>query len=92
MLTNETASLDEVATALGRSAGWLQRHWLKLHLELGFPRKLPTGWVWPRRAVEAWLRAGGQMRVIMEPANSNVPDDILLAAAESLAERYTVRA
>lgn len=92
MLTNETAPLDEVATAIGRSAGWLQRHWLDIHQTLGFPRKLPTGWVWPRRAVEAWLRAGGQMPVILEPANTNIPDNVLLAAAESLADRYTVRA
>jgi len=60
-LAHETATLEEVAAALGRRPSWLKRHWIKLSREEGFPRRLSTGWVWPRRAVEAWLRAGGRI-------------------------------
>lgn len=68
-LADETASLGEVASALGRTEDWLRRRWLKLHLETGFPRKHPSGWTWPRAAVQAWLRSGGASAA--QPAASN---------------------
>jgi len=92
MLANETAPLSEVAKAIGRSEGWLMRHWLKIHEQDGFPRKLSLGWVWPRRQVEAFLRTGGAVPFIAEAANENVPSDALIAIGESLADRYGGRA
>ena len=88
MLTNETATLSEVAAALGRPEGWLRRKWLTLHRVEGFPRKLSSGWVWPRRQVEAWLRAGGAAPVVLAPANDDLPADALLHASAALADRY----
>jgi hypothetical protein len=87
---NETAGLDEVAAALGKSPAWLMRHWLSFHRRTGFPRKIPAGWVWPRRAVELWLRSAGETPPLPSPANGNDPagpDPVALAAA-SLMARY----
>ena len=86
MLSNETVGLDELAAALGRTPGWLRRNWLKLHLEQNFPRKIPAGLVWPRRAVESWLRSGGQSLPL--PANQNGAADYVDAYAEALKQRY----
>lgn len=91
MLTNETATVSEVAAAIGKSEGWLRRNWLPFHLEQGFPRKLSCGWVWPRRQVEAWLRAGGAAPVAIVPANDDLPADALLHASAALADRYGAR-
>ncbi len=92
MLGNETAHLEEVAGAIGRKPAYLKRNWLKLHEEHGFPRKLPTGFVWPRRSVEAWLRGGGKLPLPYVAANNNDADaDIVAAASRSLGERYGVR-
>lgn len=88
MLTNETATLQEVAAALGKSENWLKSKWLKLHQEENFPRKIACGWVWPRRQVEAWLRAGGMMPVVLAPANENLPGDALIEMSEALSQRY----
>ncbi|TPN57147.1 hypothetical protein [Mesorhizobium sp. B1-1-7] len=91
MLTDETAPLEEVAQAIGRPVPWLMRNWLKLHQREGFPRKIPTGWVWPRRAVEVWLRTAGQFVPAPLPANQNGPAaDAISAAAEALRQRYGV--
>lgn len=89
MLANETASLDEVASALGKSPAWLKRNWLRFHQSNGFPRKIPAGDVWPRRAVEAWLRSAGQITAPPLPANENMAGvDLVSAAAAALRERY----
>lgn len=89
MLANETASLEEVASALGKPPAWLKRNWLKFHLTSGFPRKIPAGDVWPRRAVEAWLRSAGQLSALPLPANENMAGvDMVSAAAAALRERY----
>ncbi|ESY21528.1 hypothetical protein [Mesorhizobium sp. LNJC391B00] len=88
MLTDETAPIEEVAQAIGRPAAWLKRNWLKLHQREGFPRKIPTGDVWPRRAVEVWLRSAGQLPALL-PANQNEGQvDAISAAAKALLERY----
>lgn len=92
MLTDETAPIEEVAQAIGRpgkaGVAWLKRNWLKLHQREGFPRKIPTGFVWPRRAVEVWLRSAGQMPALL-PANQNEGQgDAISAAAKALLERY----
>lgn len=65
----DTVGLAEVAAALGRSEGWVRRHWLAIHRDHGFPRKHPTGFTWPRLAVSAWLRSGGAAPRAFEPAN-----------------------
>ncbi|RWF49952.1 MAG: hypothetical protein EOS50_30185 [Mesorhizobium sp.] len=92
MLIDEIAPLDEVAQAIGRPAAWLKRNWLKLHLEQNFPRKIPTGFVWPRRAVEVWLRSAGQLAPAPLPANQNGQEgDAIAAAAAALRERYGAR-
>lgn len=90
MLTNDTASIEEVAEALGRSVGWVMRNWLRQHQKHGFPRRIPGTWVFPRRAVESWLRSGGQMPLPMAPANQNegVLPDLVAAANASLRNRY----
>lgn len=91
MLTDETAPLEEVAQAIGRPAAWLKRNWLKLHQREGFPRKIPTGDVWPRRAVEVWLRSAGQVAPAPLPANQNGQHgDAIAAAAAALRQRYGV--
>jgi hypothetical protein len=71
MLTDETAPIEEVAAALGKTEDWLRRRWLKHHLETGFPRKLPDCWVWPRAAVAAWLRGGGASAPQLAASNDN---------------------
>lgn len=85
-LADEVAGLDEVAAAIGRSSAWLRRHWLKLHQDENFPRKIPSGWVWPRRAVEVWLRSAGMIARPM-PAN-DAGGDMIDAAAKALGKRY----
>lgn len=91
-LADETAPLDEVAQAIGRTPEWLKRHWLALHRRSGFPRKISGGgFVWPRRAVAAWLRAGGAEPATIAPANQNdAAGDLVAAAAKSLDQRYGV--
>ena len=93
MLSSETATLEEVAAALGRSTDWLKRNWLRIHQEQGFPRKISLGWVWPRRQVEAWLRAGGMFPTGFVAANDDMPvidmhQNLLLEAKEILRRRY----
>jgi hypothetical protein len=70
-LSDETADLDEVAAAIGRTPEWLRRHWIGLHRRENFPRRIPGTWRFPRLAVLAWLRAAGEARVAPEPANQN---------------------
>ena len=90
MLSDLTADLDEVARALGRRPDWLKRNWLKLHREQGFPRKIPAGDVWPRGAVEVWLRSAGAVELPPLPANQNgdAGGDLVARAAAALLERY----
>jgi hypothetical protein len=89
MLSEETADLDEVAKALGRSPAWLRRNWSKIAREEGFPRKLPCGPVWPRRPVVAWLRAGGVITAMAEPTNDNTAGgDVIASYKEQLALHY----
>lgn len=92
MLSNETVGLSEVAAALGRSEGWVKRNWLRFYESHGFPRKIPSGWVWPRGAVVAWLRSGGLVPPAAQTliANDNAGDPVAAAAA-SLRERYGAR-
>jgi hypothetical protein len=88
-LSDETAGLEEVAAALGRKPEWLKRRWLKLHREQGFPRKLSTGDVWPRRQVEVWLRSGGVLAPQPVPANQNTGGvDLVAQAAKALLAQY----
>jgi hypothetical protein len=58
-LADRLVRIEEVAAALDRTEDWVQRNWLKMHLEHGMPRKLPTGWQWPRVAMERWIDAHG---------------------------------
>ena len=89
-MLNEVAGLEEVAAQLGRSAAWLRRHWLRLSRDEGFPRKLPTGWVWPREAVRLWLRAGGFATPQPAPVNDNLLSDPRAAFRAAMSERYGV--
>lgn len=86
MLSNETATLEEVAAAIRQSPDWLKRHWLREHRKHGLPRKMACGWVWPRRAVEAWLRSGGNPPPAA--ANQNAHDDTLDQYDAALREKY----
>ncbi len=90
MLSDETAGLSEIAAALHQSEGWVRRNWLSLHQKEGFPRKIPGGWVWPRRLVEAWLRSGGVLDDAGPlPANDNPRGQGALAAiSRALEGRY----
>jgi hypothetical protein len=89
-LEAETAPIEEVAKAIGRSEVWLRRRWLKLHLEHGFPRKLPQCWAWPRAAVAAWLRAGGASPAQPAPAGNDNAYDDEAAFRAAIATRYGV--
>lgn len=82
-LDAETATLAEVARAIGRSESYVRRNWVKLAEEQGFPRKLPCGPVWPRRLVELWCRSGGMLQQ-PQPLNDNTgspPPDYAAAIA-----------
>lgn len=91
-LADHTAPIGEVAAALGRSEVWLRRNWLKLALNDGFPRKHPSGWTWPRAAVEAWLRAAPPNEPLAgaQPGftNDNAPADLDAAYGAALGARY----
>lgn len=87
-LSEEVVGLEEVAAHLGREPEWLKRNWLKLVNEHGFPRRHPSGWTWPRRAVAAWLRAGGAPQAPEAPANDNESVDVEAAFKAALSERY----
>lgn len=87
-LADEVAGLDEVAAAMGRTTIWMRRNWLKLHQAEDFPRKIPGGWVWPRRAVEVWLRSAGQLMARPLPANDDGGGDFVDQAAAALKARY----
>lgn len=84
-LADETAGIDEVAAALGRTPDWLRRNWLKLARAYGFPRKHPTGWTWPRAALRAWL-AGVEPEPA--PANDNPFQSREAAYTAALDQRY----
>lgn len=58
-LADRLVRIDEVAAALDRTEDWVQRNWLKMHTQHGMPRKLPTGWQWPRAAMERWIESFG---------------------------------
>jgi len=61
MLQDETATLAEVAAALGIPEERLKRSWRRLHRGKGFPPPLPCGgWVWSRGAVSLWIAASGR--------------------------------
>ncbi len=79
MLRDAVADIEEVAAALGRSPQWLRRNWLSYAIKTGFPRKLPHTWVWPRRAVEAFL---SQQRPA--PPAANISEII----KDQLSQRY----
>lgn len=88
MLADEVAGLEEVAAALGRPPAWLKRNWLKLHQREGFPRRIPAGDVWPRRAVEVWLRTAGLAAPPLADNQNAAGVDPVSAAAAMLRERY----
>lgn len=88
MLSNETATLEEVAAAIGRKPEWLRRYHRRLQERHGFPARIPGGWVWPRRTVEAWLRSGGVETPQPAAANQNGAADYVAAASSFLSERY----
>lgn len=91
MLADKTIPLAEVAAALGRSEDWLMRNWLRLHQRDGFPRRLPAGWVWPRRLVEAWIDAGGAAPQPAPTANDNAAGaDLVALQRAALHQRYGV--
>ncbi len=54
-LQDKLVPIEELATALGRKPSWLMRNWLRMHQQHGMPRKVPSTWCWPRRAMEAWF-------------------------------------
>lgn len=88
MLESLTASLQEVAAALGRKPDWLRRNWRKLEAS-GFPSPLPgSGWRWPRRAVELWIASSGRAPSVA-PVNDNAAGaDLVALHRAELAARY----
>ena len=87
-LERETVGIDEAAAALARSPDWLKRNWLKMHERHGFPRKLPGCWVWPRAALQAWLRGGGASAAQPATANDNATRSVDAAYRAALDQRY----
>lgn len=85
-----TILLPEIVALTGRSEAWVRRNWLKLHEQHHFPRKLPGLWAWPRRAVEAWVAAGGFLPGLPAAANTNDPDPDLAAATSLLEHRFGI--
>lgn len=88
-LQAQTASVDEVAAALGLGVDKLKRTWLKLHQEHGMPRKLPTGWVWPRGALERWIDT--QAAPPPEPDNQPKPAGALAAVIANENQRLRAK-
>ena len=78
-----------MAAAIGKSPAWLKRNWLSFHQREGFPRRIPAGDVWPRRAVEVWLRTAGLSAPPLAD-NQNAGGDPVSAAAAALRNRYGV--
>lgn len=60
-----TILIDELAPMLGHPgpAGilWLKGNHYRLTEGHGFPRRLCTGWAWPRALVEIWILSGGHL-------------------------------
>lgn len=64
--------LDEVAKVLRRTPDNIKRNWLKLHRELGMPRKHAAGWIWPRASFNVWLTSPASVEAV--PGNDNTGD------------------
>lgn len=76
-MANITMTLDELSDATGKAESWWRRHWLRMHQQYGFPRRLPGLWAWPRGQVAAWLAGGHALPIDTDgPANSNDPPDL----------------
>lgn len=80
-LSEKTVDIDELAAALRRSPDYIRRNWLKMHRQHGMPRKNPTGWIWPRGAMEAWLEGA-------EAAEVTNLSSLVANQNRKLAERY----
>lgn len=94
-LADKVVGIDELSSALGRSPAWLRRKWLELHQLEGMPRKISTGWIWPRASMERWIEEQGQFAtevettgVAIEPAMANV----ISIEKNALRNRYSRRA
>lgn len=92
-LADRVVGISELALALGRSEQWIKRQWLNLHMEEGMPRKLPTNWVWPRKAMENWIEQQGAV-FSQESADQATPVNpdlkiITFSENQKLRERYS---
>lgn len=92
-LADRVVGIGELSLALGRSEQWIKRQWLKLHEEEGMPRKLPTNWVWPRKAMENWIERQGSV-FVQEDTEQPLPVHpdlkvITLSENQMLRERYS---
>ena len=84
-LADRLVRIDEVAAALDRTEDWVQRNWLKMHTAHGMPRKLPTGWQWPRAAMERWIESFGASAY--EATGPNDPVDLSAELADLVANQ-----
>jgi predicted DNA-binding transcriptional regulator AlpA len=74
-------TIAELSEMTGRPETWWRRNWLRMHERHAFPRKLPGLWGWPRKAVEAWIAAGGFVLPELPAANQNSEPDLGRATA-----------
>lgn len=89
-LEDLTIGVDEICKACGWSARYLKNNWLSLHLEEGFPRKLPSGMRWPRSLVEDWITSGGATQC--QTTEAGELRSLLTVQKRRLQQRYGGRA
>jgi hypothetical protein len=96
MLSEHTATLEEVAAAIGRDPAWLKRHWRRLTSRNGFPAPLPgSKWCWSRQLVLLWIAnaparpvADNENAPSPQPADAGGSNDLVRAQHASLTARY----
>lgn len=71
--SNLLIGIEELAAALGRTPDYLKRNWRRMHTTLSMPPKHPSGWVWPRTLIDAWIMCPPVINADL--ANDNRPGD-----------------
>ncbi|MFK0330883.1 hypothetical protein ACIQUB_07145 [Rhizobium sp. NPDC090275] len=78
-LQDRLVKIDELAQALGRKEDWIKRNWLRMHQKDGMPRKVPSAWAWPRKAMEAWLEGAIAPQAAEAPEPPAMPLAVIAA-------------
>lgn len=92
-LADKVVGIGELSAALGRSEAWIKRKWLELHMLEGMPRKIATGWIWPRGAMERWIEEQGMFATEVSVSHVTPADpamaNVISIEKSALRERYS---